>query len=151
MQLAVGIGFILVTLVVLFFMLRGDRSVPDDPTSNLPPRAPAPAPRRSVAVFARGLVLSANASSRGVRQSGQSYELRRAVVDVEIPGREPYVVEVTLRFPRGLVRAAPGDALDLSVDSGDPRSMVVLGPGGFTGPWLRTAQSFVAAAARRRS
>jgi hypothetical protein len=47
-------------------------------------------------------------------------------------------VNVNLLIPRGLVRAIPGDALDLRVDPSNPQSIAVLGPGGFTGPWLRT-------------
>jgi hypothetical protein len=151
MGLLAGLGFVVIVVVIAVFLLRGDRSPRDDgPTEILPPRAWAGQPkvqrarvqRASAPVLGRGLILSAEATSRAMRMQGQGYEVRRAVLDVEIPGCEPYVVEVMLRYPRGLVRAVPGDTLDVRVDSNDPRNVVVLGPGGFTGPWLRAAQSF---------
>ena len=89
-------------------------------------------------VYARGLILSANAYSTGVSFGGRRFEKRSVVLDVEVPGQQPYVINVDLLIPRGLVRAVPGDALDLRVDPSNPTNIAVLGPGGFTGPWLRT-------------
>jgi hypothetical protein len=148
-----ALGFVLLIVVIAVVLLRGDKTPPSDETPQIdppgPPRPPrpqrprpAPVAPRSALVFARGLVLSADATSQSVQWNGQSCEQRDTMLDVEIPGQEPYVVRATLRFQRGLVRVAPGDALDLNIDPNDPSRIVVLGPGGFTGPWLRTAQSF---------
>ena len=47
-------------------------------------------------VLARGLVLSASSIASGERTVGlQRFELRDLVLDVEIPGRDPYEVAVT--------------------------------------------------------
>ncbi len=86
---------------------------------------------------ARGLVLqSAKLSTGATRVNGRRFEQRTMTLDVEIYGRPPYVVQGTFLVPRGVVEAIPGSALELSVDPGNPNQIVVLGPGGFTGPWL---------------
>ena len=143
-------GFVVLIIVLVVVLVRGDKTPPsDEPTQIEPPldrpRPPRPqrvrrAPREAL-VFARGLVLSASSTSRSVKWNGQICEQRDATLDVEIPGREPYVVRMTIRFPLGLARVAPGAALDLKVDPDDTSRTVVLGPGGFTGPWLRTSQA----------
>jgi hypothetical protein len=145
------VGFVVLIVVIAVVLLRGDKTTPDDTPTQIDPPSPGPLrkphpPRQHAAppaalVFARGLVLSADSTSRSVRWKGRICEQRGAVLDVEIPGREPYVMKTTIRSPIGLVRLAPGVALDLNVDPADPNRTVVLGPGGFTGPWLRAAQS----------
>lgn len=86
-------------------------------------------------VLARGLVLDAAQQSTGTTQYGRRFEARRMTIDVEVPGRAPYVARGTFLVPRGL-EAIPGSALDLSVNPRNPNDLTVLGPGGFTGPWL---------------
>ncbi|MGH7295718.1 MAG: hypothetical protein ACRELB_12320 [Polyangiaceae bacterium] len=86
-------------------------------------------------VHARGLVLSASQQSTGATQGGRRFESRRMTLDVEIPGEAPYVTQGTFLVPRGL-EAIPGSTLELSVSRSDQTSVTVLGPGGFTGPWL---------------
>ncbi|HEY8072798.1 MAG TPA: hypothetical protein VIF62_01780 [Labilithrix sp.] len=86
---------------------------------------------------ARGLVLSCSQYAIGVTLSQRRFEKRTMTIDVEIPGREPYVATGDFLVPRGLLEVVPGASLDLSVDARDPNRIVVLGPGGFTGPWLR--------------
>jgi hypothetical protein len=44
--------------------------------------------------------------------------------------------------PRGFVEPIPGSSLEVAVDPKNPRVLVVLGPGGFTGPWLRVGVPF---------
>jgi hypothetical protein len=84
---------------------------------------------------ARGLVLTCDrVSSGGVTVNGLRYERRGMTLDVEIPGRPPFVTTGTFLLPRGIVEALPGSSLELAVDSAN--QITVLGPGGFTGPWL---------------
>ena len=86
---------------------------------------------------ARGLVLSSPQMSTGVTLMGRRFERRTMTIDVEIPGRAPYVTSGVFMIPRGLVEAIPGSSLELAVHPTKPAQIVVLGPGGFTGPWLR--------------
>jgi len=85
----------------------------------------------------RGLVLSSNMLTTGSTINGQRYETRTMTLDIEIPGRPPYEVTQAFVIPRGLVEPVPGASLDLAVDPGNRNLISVLGPGGFSGPWLR--------------
>ena len=85
---------------------------------------------------ARGLVLQASQQSRGVTMSFRRFEQRMMTLDVEIPGQAPYTCTGTFMIPRGLAEPTPGASLELAVDRKNPNNVVVLGPGGFTGPWL---------------
>jgi len=58
-------------------------------------------------------------------------------LDVEIPGREPYVSTGDFLVPRGVAETIPGASLDVAVDARDQNQILVLGPGGFSGPWIR--------------
>lgn len=86
---------------------------------------------------ARGLVLTCSQYAVGVTLSQRRFERRTMTLDVDIPGRAPYQSTGDFLIPRGLLEVVPGASLDLSVDPRDPNKIVVLGPGGFTGPWLR--------------
>jgi hypothetical protein len=86
---------------------------------------------------ARGLVLGAANYSVGVTVNMRRFERRTMAIDVEIPGREAYVVSGDFLVPRGLVEVVPGVSLELAVDPSNPNNVAVLGPGGFTGPWIR--------------
>jgi hypothetical protein len=88
-------------------------------------------------VRAYGLILSASRTATPVNYFGRVMEQRYVVLEVEIPGQQPYQVNTQLSIPLGLVEARPGDTLELSVSPGNPNNVTVLGPGGFTGPWLR--------------
>jgi len=85
---------------------------------------------------ARGLVLQSTILATNTRVNGQRFEQRAMTLDVEIPGQRPYVCQGTFLIPRLLVEAIPGASLDLSVDPSNAQNIVVVGPGGFTGPWL---------------
>jgi hypothetical protein len=87
-------------------------------------------------VRARGLVLSSFQASSAVTISGRRFERRTMTLDVEIPGQAPFITNGTFLIPRGIVEATPGSSLELAVDPGNMRQITVLGPGGFTGPWL---------------
>lgn len=86
---------------------------------------------------ARGLVLTCSPYVIGVTLNQRRFERRTMTLDVEIPGTPPYQSSGDFLIPRGLVEAIPGASLDLAVDPSDPDKIAVLGPGGFTGPWLR--------------
>jgi hypothetical protein len=85
---------------------------------------------------ARGLVLTCNRVSSAVTVNGRRFEQRSMTLDVEIPGRPPFVATGTFLVPRGIVEAVPGSSLELVVHPTDMTRITVLGPGGFTGPWL---------------
>jgi len=87
-------------------------------------------------VRARGLVLTCNRVSSGVTINGRRFEQRGMTLDVEIPGRPPFVTSGTFLVPRGIVEALPGSSLDLVIDPTNLSQITVLGPGGFSGPWL---------------
>jgi hypothetical protein len=89
-------------------------------------------------VLARGLVLSASSIASGERTVGlQRFELRDLVLDVEIPGRDPYEVAVTPLIPR-ICEGRPGAALDLAVHPKRLNDVVILGPAG-SSAWLPAA------------
>ena len=85
---------------------------------------------------ARGLVLSCNRVSSGVTVNGRRFEQRGMTLDIEIPGRAPFVMSGTFLVPRGIVETLPGSSLDLAIDPTNMGQITVLGPGGFSGPWL---------------
>ncbi|HEX3343855.1 MAG TPA: hypothetical protein VHS09_04745, partial [Polyangiaceae bacterium] len=85
---------------------------------------------------ARGLVLTCNQLSFGVTLGGRRFERRTMTLDVEIPGRAPFIINGTFLVPRGIVEATPGSSLELAVHPTKAGQIAVLGPGGFTGPWL---------------
>src|SRR5437660_1424750 len=86
---------------------------------------------------ARGLVLTCSPYVIGVTINQRRFEKRTMTLDVEIPGQAPYQSSGDFLVPRGLVDAIPGASLELAVDPSNPDKIAVLGPGGFTGPWLR--------------
>jgi hypothetical protein len=85
---------------------------------------------------ARGLVLTCDRVSFGVTVNGRRFERRGMTLDVEIPGRPPFVTTGIFLVPRGIVEALPGSSLELAVHPTNMNQITVLGPGGFTGPWL---------------
>jgi hypothetical protein len=59
-------------------------------------------------------------------------------LEIEVQGVAPYVIQGMFQVPRGMVEPIPGSSLEVAVDRSNPGSVVVLGPGGFTGPWLNS-------------
>ena len=93
-------------------------------------------PRLGSGTPARGLVLAASqTASGGVTLNGVRYERRQMTIDVEVFGQAPYATTGFFLIPRGQIEAVPGSSLELSVDGRN--QITVLGPGGFTGPWLQ--------------
>jgi hypothetical protein len=88
----------------------------------------------------RALVLQSSQTTTEVMMGMRRYESRQMVLDIEIPGRAPYQLQGTFLIPRLLVEACPGSSLEVAVDKKNPNRIAVLGPGGFTGPWLRIGQ-----------
>lgn len=87
-------------------------------------------------VRGRGLVLAASSFSVGFRMGTRRFERRAMTLEIEVPGRAPFIVQGTFPVPRGLVEPVPGSSLDVAVDPSGAEKIAVLGPGGFTGPWL---------------
>ena len=85
----------------------------------------------------RALVLSSSFMSTSTRINAVRYEQRQMTLDIDIPGREPYVTSGVFLIPRGMVEPVPGASLDVAVDPGNQNFLSVLGPGGFSGPWIR--------------
>ena len=88
-------------------------------------------------VRARGLVLACDRTSLGLTANGRRFEKWTMTLDIEVPGREPYLSTGNFLVPRGVVETLPGASLDVAVNPSKPHQIAVLGPGGFTGPWLR--------------
>jgi hypothetical protein len=85
-------------------------------------------------VRGRALVLASSNIAVSFRIGMRRFERRSMTLEVELQGREPFIAQGTYPVPRGLVEPIPGSTLDVAVD---PRgNIAVLGPGGFTGPWL---------------
>jgi hypothetical protein len=88
-------------------------------------------------VRGRALVLSSSFLTTGTTLNGVRYEQRTMTLDIDLPGRAPYVTSGQFLVPRGLVEPVPGASLDIAVDPSNPSSLSILGPGGFSGPWIR--------------
>jgi hypothetical protein len=87
---------------------------------------------------ARGLVLQSSLiPTRTMSMNGRRFEVRTMTLDIEMQGRPSVVVSGDFTLPRGVVEPIPGALLEISFDPSNPQNLVVLGPGGFTGPWLR--------------
>lgn len=80
---------------------------------------------------ARGLVLQVAPTGTDVRSGMRRFERRNMVLDVEIPGRQPFVANTSPLIPKQLVsRVLPGTFLDLRVDPSNPNQIAIVGPGG---------------------
>jgi hypothetical protein len=87
-------------------------------------------------VRGRALVLASSNIAVNFRIGMRRFERRTMTLEVEIPGREPFIAQGTYPVPRGLVEPTPGSSLEVAVDPRGSGQIAVLGPGGFTGPWL---------------
>lgn len=85
-------------------------------------------------VRGRALVLASTNIAVSFRIGMRRFERRSMTLEVELQGREPFIAQGTYPVPRGLVEPIPGSTLDVAVDTRG--NIAVLGPGGFTGPWL---------------
>ncbi|MGZ3474613.1 MAG: hypothetical protein ACXWUG_10185 [Polyangiales bacterium] len=93
-------------------------------------------------ILGRGLILQASSTPSGRSTvNGQRYESRALVLDVELPGQQPYEVSITPLIPR-VVEALPGVAVDVRVDPKDPTNVSIVGPAG-SSAWLSTAMPLV--------
>ncbi len=88
-------------------------------------------------VRGRALVLSSSFLTTSTTINGVRYEQRQMTLDIDIAGRAPYVTSGLFSIPRGMVEPVPGASLDVAVDPSDQNLLSVLGPGGFSGPWIR--------------
>jgi hypothetical protein len=86
----------------------------------------------------RALVLASSQMAVGVTIGRRRFQRRQMRLEIEVEGGRPYEVTDTFLVPRGLIEPIPGSSLDVAVDSRKPSQIAVLGPGGFSGPWLTT-------------
>jgi hypothetical protein len=122
---AIVLGFLVLVFFVILAALKGGVAGSYDRLA-------------SAGLRGRALVLGASQMVTGVTLNGRRFQRRQMVLEIEIEGREPYEVSGTFLVPRGLIEPIPGSSLDVAVDRGVPSRVAVLGPGGFSGPWLRT-------------
>ena len=87
-------------------------------------------------VRGRALVLTSSSTATNMRLGTRRFERRAMTLDVEVPGRAPFVVQGIYLVPRGLVEPIPGSSLEVALDPRGGSQIAILGPGGFTGPWL---------------
>jgi hypothetical protein len=130
------VGSILVVVVFAVVLTKIIRAISAGASGNPFGGTSATGPYTAQGLRARGLVLTSNRVSSGVTVNGRRFEQRSMTLDVEIPGRPPFVASGTFLVPRGIVEALPGSSLDLDVHPTNMSQITVLGPGGFTGPWL---------------
>ena len=90
----------------------------------------------------RGILLGVSSFAAGKVGIGlNKYQQRAVTMDVEIPGRPPYEVSVTVLVPLNLVRdVLPGATVEVRVDPRDPTQIAIVGPGvGFNSSLLLTS------------
>ena len=86
-------------------------------------------------VAARGILLQVASTGSRVGLPPRAVHARQVTVDVEIPGREPYVVQTRALIPMNLVRdVLPGATLELRVDPRSSRTIAIVGPGAAFSP-----------------
>jgi hypothetical protein len=88
-------------------------------------------------LHARGIILQADQFATETSYLGQRFEVRNLTIDVEIPGRDPYVVTQRSMVPR-IVEALPGATLDLRVHPQNQNNLEIVGPAGAS-DWIRAA------------
>lgn len=90
---------------------------------------------------ARGILLVV--APRGFRSGNaqRPFESRAVTIDIEIPGRQPYVIDASPIIPLNLVRdVLPGATVELRIDPSDSSNMAIIGPGvGFVQSTVMTA------------
>ena len=85
-----------------------------------------------------GLVLASAQPAVGITVGNRRFDQRTVTIDVEVAGRAPYMIsQAVLLVPRGLGETVPGSSVELAIDPRSPNTVAVLGPAGFTGPWLK--------------
>ena len=92
---------------------------------------------------ARGILLRVASVPQPYRNGafGQKFERRQVTIDVEVPGQQPYVVDVSALIPRNMARdVLPGVTVEVRVDPQNPMNVTIVGPGaGFATTLLPTA------------
>src|SRR5262249_53580892 len=96
----------------------------------------------SAGMPARGILLRVGSVPLPYRNRsfGQKFEMRQVTIDVEVPGQQPYVVDVSALIPRNMARdVLPGVTVELRVDPQNLANVSIVGPGaGFVTTQLPT-------------
>lgn len=78
---------------------------------------------------ARGIMLTVSSTGTRTTYNGVRYEVRSALVDVEVTGFAPYESNTSVYIPTNLVRdVLPGSTMELRVDTTDRSRVIVVGP-----------------------
>jgi len=81
-------------------------------------------------VAARGILLSVSRTGTRGGTSSRPFQRRDVMVDVEIPGRAPFLVTTSAWIPLNLVGdVVPGATVELRVDPARPQNIAIIGPG----------------------
>lgn len=82
-------------------------------------------------VPARGILLRVSSTRDSTGTSGlRRFERRSVLLDVEIPGENPYEISASPFILSNLVRdVLPGATVELRVDRDDPMRIAIVGPG----------------------
>jgi hypothetical protein len=82
-------------------------------------------------IAGRGILLQVSPQPlRTLGSAGQRFQLRRVQIDVELPGKPPYVVDATPYIPTNLVRdVLPGATVEIRVHRLQPSKIAIVGPG----------------------
>ncbi len=79
---------------------------------------------------ARGILLAVAPRGTKTGTPQRRFEQRMVTIDVEIPGRQPYVIDAQPYIPINLVRdVLPGATVELRVDRRNPARIAIVGPG----------------------
>ncbi len=80
-------------------------------------------------VPARGVLLAVAPTGMKVTYGFRAFAQRQVTIDVEVPGRPPYVVSTTVNIPTNFLRdVLPGVTVELRVDPASPRNVAIVGP-----------------------
>lgn len=126
------VGFII--FLVIWLIIKG--------ASSSTPATPSGYDRLvAKGIPARGILLMVSSTGTKVGPVTRRFEQRQVVIDVEVPGKEPYEVSANPLIPLNLVRdVLPGATVELRVDPSNPNQMAIIGPGtGFVQSVLRTS------------
>jgi len=100
--------------------------------------SPARTYDRLVASGFRGRGILLQVSSQPTNTVGtrpRRFQLRQVRIDIELPGKPPYVIDATPYIPTNLVRdVLPGATVEIRVSRTDRNKIAIIGPGvGFAG------------------
>jgi hypothetical protein len=92
-------------------------------------------------ILGRAIILQADRNSSRTTVNGQRMEQRAVLLDIELPGQQPYEMSLSAAIPR-IVEALPGSSVDVRVDPKDPSNVMIVGPAG-SSAWLASTNNLL--------